>query len=202
MSALIVPAGPYTELDVSSRGRAEQCVGMSGSLVNRVRKSNRVVGGAVHHCASRGASERIQDWVLGGRAADTDRRSFGARRPHALRSQQHTTRAEPPGERGAQQRCASVRGLPSTGTRRALERGCGRYTGSGNSHRASEVRGHPTCRRYQYVRDQVQYLLGEKRERHEKTKKRSTELDNCGHIEGLWCIQMKTWKVPNAVQVK
>jgi hypothetical protein len=72
---------------------------MSGSLFNRVRETNRVVGGAGHSCASPSASERIQDWVLGGSAADTDRRSFGVSRPHASRSQQHTARVEPPSER-------------------------------------------------------------------------------------------------------
>ena len=35
-------------------------------------------GGAAHLCASSGAAERIRDWVLGGAAADTERRSFGA----------------------------------------------------------------------------------------------------------------------------
>src|SRR5215471_4943199 len=62
---------------------------------NRVHQLNRVVGGAVHPCASPGASERIQDWVLGGRAADTDRRSFGARGSHASRSHQHIAGAGP-----------------------------------------------------------------------------------------------------------
>jgi hypothetical protein len=61
---------------------------------------NRVVGGAAHPWASPGASERIQDWVLGGVAADTDRRSFGARRSHASRSHQRTTGAEPRGGLG------------------------------------------------------------------------------------------------------
>jgi hypothetical protein len=119
---LVTWTGESRELGVSWCRRAGQCVGVSGSLFHRVHKLNRVVGGAVHHCASPGASERIQDWVLGGRAADTDRRSFEARRPHASRSQQHTARGEPQ-ERGAQRRRASVRSLPSKGTGAALERG-------------------------------------------------------------------------------
>src|SRR5262249_4017711 len=60
-----------------------------------------------------------------------------------------------------------------------------RYTGGGDSHRASEARNRPTRGRHQDVRDRVQYAPGAKRERHEKTKKRSKGLDNCGHIEGL-----------------
>jgi hypothetical protein len=110
------------ELDVPWCRMVGQCVGVSGSLFNRVHQLNRVVGGAVHPCASPGASERIQDWVLGGRAADTDRRSLEARRPHASRSQQHTARGEPQ-ERGAQRRRVCVRSVPSKGTGLALERG-------------------------------------------------------------------------------
>ena len=101
--------------------RAGQCVGVSGSLFNRVHTLNRVVGGAVHHWASPGASERIQDWVLGGRAADTARRSFEASRPHASRSQQHTARGELQA-RGAPRHRASVRSLPSKGTGSVRER--------------------------------------------------------------------------------
>jgi hypothetical protein len=114
--------GESREFGVSWCRRVGQCVGVSGSLFNRVHQLNRVVGGAVHPWASPGAAERIQDWVLGGRAADTDRRSFEASRPHALRSQQHTARGEPQ-ERGAQRRRASVRSLPSKSTESALERG-------------------------------------------------------------------------------
>jgi hypothetical protein len=107
--------------------------------------------------------------VLGGRAADTDRRSFEARRPHASRSQQHTARGEPQ-ESGAQRRRASVRSLPSKGTGSALERGECAVHRSGDSHRASEVRSHLTRRRYQYVRSQVQCAPGETQERQEKKK--------------------------------
>ena len=111
-SALVARTGRSQELSVYSCRRGGSCVGVSGSLFNRVRETNRVVGGAVHHCASPSVLERIQDWVLGGHAADTDRRSFEARRPHASRSQQHTSDAEPP-ERGAQQHRESVSGFPA-----------------------------------------------------------------------------------------
>src|SRR5215470_2420048 len=91
--------GAHAELSpassISASRRACKCAGVSGSLLNRVHQLNRVVGGAVHPCASPGASERIQDWVLGGRAADTDRRSFGARGSHASRSHQHIAGAGP-----------------------------------------------------------------------------------------------------------
>jgi hypothetical protein len=112
----------------ASRRRAAQCVGVRGSLFNRVRQANRVVGGAVHSCASPSASERIQDWVLGGTAANTDRRSFEARRPHALRSQQHTAGAESPRERGAQQCRASVRRSSEQGHGPARARSVAPYT--------------------------------------------------------------------------
>jgi len=68
--------------------------------------------GAVHDCASPSASERIQDWVLGGRAADTDRRSFGAK-GSTRHEASSTPQVQSPQERGAQQRRASVRGLPT-----------------------------------------------------------------------------------------
>jgi hypothetical protein len=90
----MAPRGDHAR-DASSCSKTEPCVGMSGSVFNRVRESNRVVGGTVHHCASPRAAERIGNWVFGGRAADTDRRSFGANRPHASRSQQHTGYEEP-----------------------------------------------------------------------------------------------------------
>jgi len=118
----VTGTGESRELGVPWCRRAGQCVGVSGSLFNRVHQLNRVVGGAVHPWASPGASERIQDWVLGGRAADTDRRSFEAGRPHASRSQQHTARGEPQ-ERGAQRGHASVRSLSIKGTGVVLERG-------------------------------------------------------------------------------
>ena len=124
MSVRVIWTGESREFGIPWGRKAGQCVGVSGSLFNRVHTLNRVVGGAVHHCASPGAAERIQDWVFGGRAADTDRRSFEVRRPHASRSQQHTARGEPQ-ERGAQRRRASVRSLPSKGTGSALERGEG-----------------------------------------------------------------------------
>ena len=148
-----------------------QCVGVSGSLFNRVRKPNRVVGGAVHPCASPSATERIQDWVLGGRAADTDRRSFEASRPHASRSQRHTVRGEPQA-RGAQQHHASVRSGVSRARARDQRAREARawYTGGGDSHRASEVRSQLTRRCYQYVRGQVHCAPGEKQERQGKKK--------------------------------
>jgi hypothetical protein len=121
VSVPVLGTGESRELGVPSCRRPGQCVGMSGSLFNRVHTLNRVVGGAVHPCASPGASERIQDWVLGGHAADTDRRSFEARRPHASRSQQHTVRGELQA-RGAQRRRASVRKLASKGTGPVRER--------------------------------------------------------------------------------
>jgi hypothetical protein len=99
----------------ASRSRAAQCVGVRGSLLNRVRQANRVGGGAAHHCASPSASERRQDGVLGGCAADTESRSFGATRPHASRSPPHTACAESPGERGAQPRRASRQGPSEQG---------------------------------------------------------------------------------------
>jgi hypothetical protein len=94
---------------------------VSGSLFNRVRETNRVVGGAVHPCASPGASERIQDWVLGGVAADTDRRSFGARGSHVSRSHQHIAWAEPFGGIGGQ-RTSEGHVLDTTGVETALGR--------------------------------------------------------------------------------
>jgi hypothetical protein len=93
-SALMAPRGEHTR-DASSCSKTEPCVGMSGSVFNRGRESNRVGRGAVHHCVSPRAAERRGDWVFGGRAADTERRSFGAHRPHASRSQQHTGYEEP-----------------------------------------------------------------------------------------------------------
>jgi hypothetical protein len=66
------------------------------------------------------------------------------------------------------------------------------HTGGGDSPRASEARSQPTRGRYRYVRDRVQYALGKKWQRQEKTKKRSKELDNCGHIEGLFAKQQPT----------
>ena len=93
---------------------------------------------------------------------------------------------EPPGGRGAQQRREAVRSLPSRGTGPVPERGArARYTGAGDSHRASEVRSHLTRRRYPYVRSQVPCAPGEKQER-QKRKKCSKGLDNYGHIEGLF----------------
>jgi hypothetical protein len=176
------------ELGAPLYRRARRCVGVSGSLFNRVRETNRVVGGAVHPCASPSASERIQDWVLGGHAANTDRRSFGARRPHASRSQQHTARAEPPGERrpaasrGRQEFAEQGHGISTRETRAP-------YTGGGDCHRASEARSSPTRGHYPSVRDQVQGASGEKQARQEKTKKCSKGLDKRGHIEGLRSIE-------------
>src|SRR5262249_54343287 len=43
-------------LDVSLCSKTGQCVGVSGSIFNRVREPNRVVGGAVHHCTSPSAA--------------------------------------------------------------------------------------------------------------------------------------------------
>ena len=130
--------------------RAHQCVGVSGSLFNRVRQPNRVVGGAVHPCASLSASERIGDWVFGGGAANTDRRSFEARRPHASRSQQHTARAKLPGERDP----ATSRGHQASaeqGARARAREARARHTGGGDSNRLCEVNSHLTRSRYQYA---------------------------------------------------
>ena len=156
---------------------------MSGSLFNRVHQLNRVVGGAVHHCASPGASKRIGDWVLGGRAADTDRRSFEASRPHASRSQQHTARGERQ-ERGAQRRRASVRSLPSTGTGAALERHVRgtqeveAVTGRVRREATSRADATSMCAANPM---RIRREAGETR----KEKSAPKELDNCGHIEGL-----------------
>ena len=60
-------------------------MGVSDSLLNRVRETNRDVGGAAHTRASFSAPRRIRDEVLGGSAADTDRRSFGARASHGIK---------------------------------------------------------------------------------------------------------------------
>ena len=126
----------------------------------RVRKPNRVVGGAVHHCASRGAAERRGDWVLGGGAADTDRRSFGARRSHASRSQQHTLEVEPP-EGEVPSTVASPSGAcRAGGTGSVREWGASHYTGGGDSHRESEAGSQPTRRRYRSARDRVYCVLG------------------------------------------
>jgi hypothetical protein len=143
---------------------------MSGSLFNRVREMNRVVGGAAHHCASPGAAERIQDWVLGGVAADTDRRSFGARRPHASRSHQHTTYAEPLGGVGGRReqegRVLAIAGVDTAPGRVRPE---ANPLVDATSTRGREPPHHQAITHIDK----------------EKTKKRSKELDNCGHIEGL-----------------
>src|SRR5262249_6011840 len=76
---------------------------------------------AVHPCASPGASERIQDWVLGGVAADTDSRSFGARGSHVSRSHQYIAWAEPFGGIGGQ-RTSEGHVLDTTGVQTALVR--------------------------------------------------------------------------------
>jgi hypothetical protein len=144
---------------------------MSGSLFNRVREMNRVVGGAAHHCASPGAAERIQDWVLGGVAADTDRRSFGARRPHASRSHQHTTYAEPLGGVGGRReqegRVLAIAGVDTAPGRVRPE---ANPLVDATSTRGREPPHHQAITHIDK----------------EKTKKRSKELDNCGHIEGLY----------------
>jgi hypothetical protein len=137
----------------------------------------------VHHCASPGASKRIWDWVLGGRAADTDRRSFEARRPHASRSQQHTARGERQ-ERGAQRRRASVRSLPSTGTGAALERHVR------GTQEVETVTGHVRREATSRADATSMYAANPMRTRREtgetrKEKSAPKELDNCGHIEGL-----------------
>jgi hypothetical protein len=143
---------------------------MSGSLFNRVREMNRVVGGAAHHWASPGASERIQDWVLGGVAADTDRRSFGARRSHASRSHQHTTYVEPLGGVGGRRR-QEGRVLATAG----VDTAPGRVRPEANPLvDATSTRG-----REPQHHQEITHIDKE------KTKKRSQELDNCGHIEGL-----------------
>jgi hypothetical protein len=49
VSALVAQTGQARELGVFSGRRAGACVGVSGSLFNRVHQLNRVVGGAVHH---------------------------------------------------------------------------------------------------------------------------------------------------------
>jgi hypothetical protein len=110
-SALMAPRGEHTR-DASSCSKTEPCVGMSGSVFNRGRESNRVGRGAVHHCASPRAAERRGDWVFGGRAADTERRSFGAHRPHASRSQQHKARVQDTG--GGDSHRAREASSPST----------------------------------------------------------------------------------------
>jgi hypothetical protein len=131
---------------------------------------NRVVGGAAHHCASPGAAERIQDWVLGGVAADTDRRSFGARRPHASRSHQHTTYAEPLGGVGGR-REQEGRVLAIAG----VDTAPGRVRPEANPLvDATSTRGREPPHHQEITHIDK-----------EKTKKRSKELDNCGHIEGL-----------------
>ena len=166
---------------------------MSGSLFNRVRQPNRVVGGAVHHCASPGASERIQDWVLGGRTADTDRRSFGARRPHALRSQQHTARAESLGERGAQRCRTSVRSRPSRDTGSARER---RVRGTQEAEIVpGRVRWAATSRADAISMCAAKPHAHQERSRRDKKRKKCSKgLDNYGHIEGL----LSTTKRPPA----
>jgi hypothetical protein len=147
---------------------------MSGSLFNRVREMNRVVGGAAHHCASPGAAERIQDWVLGGVAADTDRRSFGARRPHASRSHQHTTYAEPLGGVGGR-REQEGRVLAIAG----VDTAPGRVRPEANPLvDATSTRGREPPHHQEITHIDK-----------EKTKKRFKELDNCGHIEGLVSIR-------------
>ena len=123
---------------------------MSGSLCNRVRQPNRVVGGAVHYGASLSASERIGDWVFGGGAVDTDRRSFEASRPHASRGQQHPARAKLPGERGP----ATSRGHQASaeqGARARARAARARHTGGGDSNRLCEVNSHLTRSHYQYT---------------------------------------------------
>ena len=101
--------------------RAGECVGVSGSLFNRVHTLNRVVGGPFTTALLQAPQSAYRIGCLR-RAADTDRRSFEARRPHASRSQQHTACAEPQA-RGAQRRRTSVRSLPGKGMGSALERG-------------------------------------------------------------------------------
>ena len=161
---------------VSASRRACKCVGVSGSLFNRVRETNRVVGGAVHPCASPGASERIQDWVLGGVAADTDRRSFGARRSHASRSHQHTTYVEPlggvGGRRGQEGRVLATAGVDTAPGRVRPE---ANPLVDATSTRGREPQHH----------QEITHIDKE------KTKKRSKELDNCGHIEGLFSLLEK-----------
>jgi len=92
----------------------------------------------------------IQDWVFGGRAADTDRRSFGASRPDASRSQQHTVHEEPSREARA------------------------RDTEGGGGHRASDASSSPTRGHYQYVRDcghSPQERSGREKKRRKSTQK-------------------------------
>jgi hypothetical protein len=173
------------ELGVPWCRRAGQCVGVNGSLLNRVHKLNRVVGGAVHPCASPGASERLQDWVFGGRAADTDRRSFEASRPHASRSQQHTARAEPLGER---------RPAASRDRQESAEQGHGISTRERRVRRTQEaetITGR--VRREANPLADAPRMCATKSNAHQERSRRDKErkkcskgLDNCGHIEGLW----------------
>jgi hypothetical protein len=65
--------------------------------------------------------------VLGGGAADTDRRSFGATRSHASRSQQHTSEVEPP-EGEVPSTVASLSGACRAGGQGLREKGVRRIT--------------------------------------------------------------------------
>jgi hypothetical protein len=183
---LVPRTGRLRELGAPSCSRAGQGVGVSGSMFNRVREPNRVVGGAVHHCASPGAAERIQDGVLGGRAADTERRSFEARRPHASRSQQHTARGKPQA-RGAQRRRASVRRRPRKGTGSARER---RVRGTQEAETITgRVRREATSRADATHMCAAQSNAHQERSRRDKERKKCSKgLDNCGHIEGVFLL--------------
>ena len=123
MSVLVPATGESRELGVPSCSRAGQCVGVSGSLVNRVHQLNRVVGGAVHPWASPGAAERIQDWVLGGkRCRHGEQVVWGARVPRVMKPAAHMTCIALRRERRpavSRVRQASSEQVPSRGTRPA-----------------------------------------------------------------------------------
>jgi len=68
-------------------------------LFNRVRQSEPCCRGPLTSGLLQAPQSADRIGCLAASAAATDRRSFGARRPHVSRSQQHTARAESPGAR-------------------------------------------------------------------------------------------------------
>ena len=156
---------------ISAGRRGHQCVGVSGLLVNRVCETNRVVGGAAHPCASPGASERIQDWVLGGVAADTDRRSFGTRGSHASRSHQHTAWVAPSEWRDAQQRRAASGGCRAGARGQRQPGGSAWHTGGGDRHRTSEARNQLTTRMCEPEANTYQERSGRDKQRQKSNHK-------------------------------
>ena len=116
------------------------------------------------------ASKAIQDWVLGGVAADTERRSFGARGAHASRSRQHTACAEPlGGVEGQREREGRVLDTEGVDTDPGRVRPEANPPVDATSTRGREPQHHQEITPIDK----------------EKTKKHSKGLDNSGHIEGL-----------------